>query len=101
MKIIVRSTEYSKHMIDSNHISYATDNTGEYSKSSKVIVHLDPSIVSAELDNKIEFTEVYALNGDGSRSFKQCVTLEDFYSFLEKERRRLKGERTACEVKLL
>ena len=101
MKIIVRLTEYSKHMIDSNHISYATDDTGEYSKSSKVIVYLDPSIVPAELDNKIEFTEVYDRNENGSRSFKECVTLEDFYAFLAKERRHLKGERTACEVKLL
>lgn len=101
MKIIVRFTKYSKHMIDADHISYATDDNGEYSDTSKVTVYLDPSIVPAELDNEIEFTEVYALNEDGSRSFKRCVTLEDFHEFLEEERRHLKGDKTKCEVKLL
>lgn len=101
MKIIVRSTKYSKHMLDADRICYATDDNGKYSMSPSVIVYLDRLIATDELDNKIEFNEVYALNQDGSRSFKECVTLEDFYSFLEKERRRSKGERTACEVKLL
>ena len=101
MKIIVRFTEYSKHMIDANHINYATDDNGKYSKSARVIVHLDSLILPADLESQIEFNEVYALNDDGSRSFKECVTLEDFYSFLEKERRRLKGDKAQCEVKLL
>ena len=101
MKIIVRSSKYSKHMLDADRICYATDDNGEYSNTAKVTVYLDPSTVPAELDNEIEFTEVYALNENGSRSFKRCVTLEDFYAFLAKERRYLKGERTACEVKLL
>ena len=101
MKIIVRFTKNSKHMIDANHISYATDDIDEYSKSARVIVYLDPLVTPAGLDNEIEFNEVYALNDNGSRSFKECVTLEDFYDFLEEERLHLKGERTACEVKLL
>ena len=66
-----------------------------------VIAYLDPAVAPIELESKIEFDEVYALNENGSRSFKQCVTLEDFYAFLAKERRHLKGERTACEVKIL
>lgn len=82
-------------------ICYATDDDGKYSMNARVVVYLDPLIVSDELDNKIEFTEVYAVNKYGSRSFQECVTLEDFYSFLEKERRRLKGDKTQCEVKLL
>lgn len=86
MKIIVRFTEYSKHMFDAKHIDYATDDNGKYSKSPKVIVHLDSrSIVPIDLESKIEFNEVYALNEDGTRSFKKCVTLEDFYAFLEEE----------------
>lgn len=85
MKIIVRFTEYSKHMFDVKHIDYATDDDGEYSKSPKVVVYLDPLIVPIDLDEKIEFNEVYALNDDGTRSFKKCVTLEDFYAFLEEE----------------
>lgn len=85
MKIIVRFTKYSKHMFDVKHVDYATDDVGEYSKSPKVIVHLDPLIVPIELESKIEFNEVYALNEDGTRSFKKCVTLEDFYAFLEEE----------------
>lgn len=101
MKIIVRSTKYSKHMLDADRICYATDDDGKYSMNARVVVYLDPLILSDELDNKIEFTEVYAVNKYGSRSFQECVTLEDFYSFLEKERRRLKGDKTQCEVKLL
>lgn len=101
MKIIVRFTEYSKHMIDANHINYATDDNGKYSKSARVIVYLDSLILPADQESQIEFDEVYALNEDGTRSFRKCVTLEDFYSFLEKERRRLKGDKTQCEVKLL
>lgn len=91
MKIIVRFTEYSKHMFDSKHIDYATDDNGKYSKTAKVIVYLDPLIVPADLDDKIEFTEVYALNDDGSRSFRKCVTLEDFYAFLEEEAKYERG----------
>lgn len=45
---------------------------------------LDPLIAPDELDNKIEFTEVYAVNKYGSRSFQECVILEDFYSFFRK-----------------
>lgn len=86
MKIIVRFTEYSKHMFDSKHIDYATDNNGKYSNGPKVIVHLDPLIVPNDLETKIEFNEVYSpLNEDGTRSFRKCVTLEDFYAFLEEE----------------
>lgn len=85
MKIIVRFTEYSKHMFDAKHIDYATDDNGKYSKSARVIVHLDPLIAPIDLEEKIEFNEVYALNDDGTRSFKKCVTLEDFYAFLEEE----------------
>lgn len=101
MKIIVRFTEYSKHMIDANHINYATDDNGKYSKSARVIVYLDSLILPADLESQIEFNEVYALNDDGSRSFRKCVTLEEFYAFLEEERRHLKGDRTKCEVKIL
>lgn len=91
MKIIVRFTEYSKHMFDAKHIDYATDDNGKYSKSARVIVYLDPLVVPIGLESKIEFKEVYALNDDGSRSFRRCVTLEDFYAFLEEESRHLKG----------
>lgn len=91
MKIIVRFTKYSKHMFDAKHIDYTTDDDGKYSKTAKVIVYLDPLIVPADLDDKIEFTEVYALNEDGTRSFRKCVTLEDFYAFLEEETRYMKG----------
>lgn len=73
-------------MLDADRICYATDDDGKYSMNARVVVHLDPLIVSDELDNKIEFTEVYAVNKYGSRSFQECVTLEDFYSFLEKKR---------------
>lgn len=85
MKIIVRFTEYSKHMFDAKYIDQATDDNGKYSKSARVIVHLDPLIVPIDLEEKIEFNEVDALNEDGTRSFKKCVTLEDFYAFLEEE----------------
>lgn len=91
MKIIVRFTEYSKHMFDAKHIDYATDDNGKYSKSPKVVVYLDPLIVPIDLYEKIEFNEVYALNEDGTRSFRKCVTLEDFYAFLEEESRIAKG----------
>ncbi len=101
MKIIVRFTEYSKHILDANHIIYATDDNGKYSKSARVIVYLDLLVTPIELESQIEFNEVYALNEDGTQSFRKCVTLEDFYSFLEKERRHLKGDGTKCEAKLL
>lgn len=91
MKIIVRFTKYSKHMFDSKRIDYATDDTGEYSRSPKVIVYLDPLVTPIELESQIEFNEVYALNEDGTRSFRKCVTLEDFYAFLEEESRYMKG----------
>lgn len=39
MKIIVRSSEYSKHMIDANRICYATDDNGKYSMNARVIVY--------------------------------------------------------------
>ena len=90
MKIIVRFTEYSKHMFDAKHIDYVTDDNGQYSKSARVIVYLDPLVIPIGLEPKIEFKEVYALNDDGTRSFRRCVTLEDFYEFLE-ESRHLKG----------
>lgn len=91
MKIIVRFTKYSKHMFDAKRIDYATDDTGEYSKSPKVIVYLDPLVTPIELESQIKFNEVYALNEDGTRSFRKCTTLEEFYKFLEEESRHLKG----------
>lgn len=94
MKIIVRFTKYSKHMFDANRIDYATDDTGEYSKSQKVIVYLDPLVTPIDLESQIKFDEVYALNEDGTRSFRKCVTLEDFYAFLEEETRYMKGSQS-------
>ena len=94
MKIIVRFTKYSKHMFDANHIDYATDDTGEYSKSPKVIVYLDPLVTPIDLESQIKFDEVYAINEDGTRSFRKCVTLEDFYAFLEEETRYMKGSQS-------
>lgn len=91
MKIIVRFTEYSQHMFDSKRIDYATNDNGKYSNSPKVIVYLDPLVTPIDLESKIEFNEVYALNDDGTRSFRKCVTLEDFYAFLEEETRYMKG----------
>ena len=91
MKIIVRFTKYSKHMFDAKRIDYATDDTGEYSRSPKVIVYLDPLVTPIELESQIKFNEVYALNEDGTRSFRKCTTLEEFYKFLEEESRYMKG----------
>lgn len=63
-------------------------------KSPKVIVYLDPLVTPIDLESQIKFDEVYALNEDGTRSFRKCVTLEDFYAFLEEETRYMKGSQS-------
>ena len=57
-------------------------------------MYLDELDAPIDLDSKIEFTEVYALNEHGIRSSRKCVTLEEFYEFLEEETRHLKGTKS-------
>lgn len=87
MKIIVQNTRFAKFMFDTKSIDFAKDKVGNLdSAGPRVIVYLDQNLKMSEyIEHEIHFNEVYALNEDGTRSFKKCVTLEDFYAFLEEE----------------
>ena len=93
MKIIVQNTKFAKYMFDSQSIDFAKDKVNNLdSAGPRVIVYLDQTLKMSEyIEHEIHFNEVYALNEDGTRSFRKCVTLEDFYAFLEEETRYMKG----------
>ena len=93
MKIIVQNTKFAKYMFDSQSIDFAKDKVNNLdSAGPRVIVYLDQTLKMSEyIEHEIHFNEVYALNVDGTRSFRKCVTLEDFYAFLEEETRYMKG----------
>lgn len=101
MKIIVQNTKFAKYMFDSQSIDFAKDKVDNLdSAGPRVIVYLDQTLKMSEyLEHEIHFNEVYALNDDGTRSFRKCVTLEDFYAFLEEEARYMKGTQSNESLK--